>query len=46
MKKIYYNAMYQITDSIMWLTMGVDKREEWQRWWNISEDYRNKRDTA
>lgn len=45
MKKLYYAAMYEITDSIMWLTISGDS-ERWCRWWNISEGFRRKRDNA
>lgn len=44
MKKAYYNAMYHVTDSIMWL--NVDDRDHWARWWDISEGYRAKRDSC
>lgn len=43
-KRAYYATMYQITDSIMW--QFVNDRSQWARWWNISENYRAKRDSV
>lgn len=45
-KKAYYAAMYEITDSIMWLTINDTDptRTRWNHWWDISEGFREKRD--
>jgi hypothetical protein len=43
-KKLYYKAMYEFTDAMQWLT--VENRERWSYWWNVSERYRIKRDSA
>lgn len=44
MKKLYYQAMYDLCDFIMWLR--VDNREHFAGWWEASEYYRRKRDAA
>lgn len=44
MKKLYYAAMYEITDSIMWYV--IDDRNHWNHWWNVSERYRKLRDNV
>lgn len=46
LKRAYYASMYEITDSIMWLFINDQdlNRTHWNRWWNISEAYRAKRD--
>ena len=49
-KRAYYAFMYEVTDSIMWQFVndgqGEHGRDRWNRWWNISEDYRAKRDAV
>lgn len=42
LKRAYYATMYELTDLIMW--QFVSDRGQWNRWWNVSEDYRKKRD--
>lgn len=43
-KRAYYEAMYHVTDSIMW--QFPNDPQQWNRWWNISENYRAKRDAV
>lgn len=44
MKKRYYHFMYEASDLIMWLV--PNDNDHFVRWWNISEDWRAKRDAV
>jgi len=44
-KKAFYQVMFNVTESIMWLG-PLDDRAHFARWWEVSEYYRRKRDMA
>lgn len=50
LKRAYYQCMYELTDLIMWQFVNDGDfdggRERWNHWWNVSEDYRKKRDAV
>lgn len=45
MTKLYYQAMFELCDFIMWCNPS-NSREHFARWWEASEYYRRKRDQA
>lgn len=48
LKKAYYGFMYELTDAIMWFGISGYKQnpEAFVRFWNISNEYRLKRDAV